>query len=104
MRDLNGICQQSQQNLDCGWLLQPTPLTEVPHRHQRRCHHQRQRKRVAPGLRELWHVLEVHAVDAGDQRGRQQGHAGHREDLDDLVLVDVDEADGGVHQIGRAHV
>jgi hypothetical protein len=42
--------------------------------------------------------LKVHAVHAGDQRGRQQRHAGHREDLDDLVLVDVDETDRGVHQ------
>ena len=43
-------------------------------------------------------ALEVHPVDAGDQRRRQHRDRSHREDLDDLVLVDVDETDGGVHQ------
>ena len=44
------------------------------------------------------HDVEVHAVDAGDHGGRQEHHRGDREDLDDLVLFDIDEALGGVHQ------
>ena len=79
-------------------LLQPTASAEIPHRHHRTGHHQAKRIRIAPGLRQLRHVLKVHAVQAGNERWRQQSHAGHREDLDDLVLVDVDETDGGVHQ------
>ena len=81
-----------------GKLLQPTPLTEVPHRHYRTGRHQHDGKGVAPSLAEFRHVLKVHAVDAGNQRRWQQSHARHREDLDDLVLVDVDETDRGVHQ------
>ena len=42
--------------------------------------------------------MKVHAVNAGDQCGWQQGHAGHRENFDDLVLIDIDEAHGGIHQ------
>ena len=42
--------------------------------------------------------MEIHAVDAGDEGRRQQGHRCHGEYLDDLVLVDVDEADRGIHQ------
>ncbi len=43
-------------------------------------------------------MFEVHAVNAGDQRGRQHGDGSDGKNLDDLVLVDVDEADGDVHQ------
>src|ERR1700712_4932002 len=79
-------------------LLQPSALPEIPERRDRAGHHQHDRKRVAEVPVELWQDLEVHAIDAGDQRRRQEGDRGHREDLDDLVLVDVDEADRGIHQ------
>jgi hypothetical protein len=47
---------------------------------------------------ELRHELEVHAVAAGDQRRRQEDGGDHREDLDDLVLLDVDHTERGVEQ------
>ena len=86
------------KNAAKGKLLQPTPFTEIPHRHDRTSRHQHDGKGIAPGLAEFWHVLEVHAVNARNQSGWQQSDAGHREDLDDLVLVDVDETDCRVHQ------
>jgi hypothetical protein len=43
-------------------------------------------------------VVEVHAVDRGDEGGRQEQHRQHREDLDDVILLDVDEAEGGIEQ------
>jgi hypothetical protein len=42
--------------------------------------------------------LKIHPVEACHQRWGQQRDARNREYLDDLVLVDVDETDGGVHQ------
>ena len=53
---------------------------------------------VAQAPVQLRHGLEVHAINAGDQGWWQQGHAGHRENFDDLVLVDIDKTDGGIHQ------
>ena len=41
-------------------------------------------------------VDEVHAVDAGDHGRGQEHDGGNRENLDDGVLVNVDEAKGGV--------
>ncbi len=77
---------------------QPAALAEVPHGPHRARHHQRDAVGVAIAPLQFRHELEVHPVHARDERGRQQRDARHREDLDDLVLVDVDEADRGVHQ------
>ena len=48
--------------------------------------------------RQQRHVFKVHAVDTGDNRGWKKDDSGDREDFDDLVLFDVDEALCGVHQ------
>ena len=74
--------------------LQPAAPPEIQHGQRRAGNHQKNALGVAVFPLQLGHVLEVHAIDAGDQRGRQQGHAGHGKELDDLVLIDVDEADG----------
>src|SRR5687768_15817398 len=72
--------------------LQPAALPEIPQGRDRAGDHQPERERVAVGPGQFREALEVHAVDRRDQGRRQDGGRGHREDLDDLVLVDVDEA------------
>jgi hypothetical protein len=80
------------------WLAQPPSLTEIQHWDDGRACHQDQGHGVAKLPLRFWHESKVHAVQAGNQRGRQQRNAGHREDFYNFVLVDVDEANGGVHQ------
>src|SRR5690349_8497763 len=63
-----------------------------------RNHHQRDRKRITVRPFQLGNVLEIHAVDRGDQGRRHHRHGGDGEYLDDVVLVDVDDADYGVLQ------
>src|SRR6266404_4318878 len=79
-------------------LRQPATPTEIPEWRDRGGHHQHDRKRITEVPLQLGQYLEVHAIDAGDQGRRQEGDAGNRENLDDLVLVDVDETDGRIHQ------
>src|SRR5476651_2271933 len=79
-------------------LFQPATVAEVQERRDGAADHQTPGPRITEGPFQLGHELEVHAVHAGDQGWRQKGHAGHREYLDDLVLVNVDETHGGVHQ------
>jgi hypothetical protein len=59
---------------------------------------QRQRIFVAPGPIQLRHVLEIHAVDADYQYRRNAYHRRDGQHLHDVVLVDVDDARGGVLQ------
>ena len=42
--------------------------------------------------------MKIHAVDGGEQCWWQEHHRCHREDLDDVVLLDVDHAEGRVQQ------
>jgi len=44
---------------------------------------------------------DVHAVDAGDEGRGHEEHAGDGEYLDDLILLDVDEAERGLQQEGH---
>src|SRR3546814_3083254 len=67
------------------------------------------RQRIAIGPGQLRHVLEVHAVNRGDEGRRQEGDGGDREDLDDGILLDGHHAEGCVEQEGdhlgeEAHV
>jgi hypothetical protein len=43
-------------------------------------------------------VLEVHAIETGDHRWRQQEHGDDREDLQDVVLIDAHHAEGGIQR------
>ena len=47
---------------------------------------------------QLGHDLEVHAIDRGEQGRRQEDHRHHREQLDDVVLLDGHEAEGRVEK------
>ena len=47
---------------------------------------------------QLRHILEVHAVDAGDQGRGYANHADHGHHLDDVALVDGDEAEHGIEE------
>nr|DAO23870.1 MAG TPA: hypothetical protein [Caudoviricetes sp.] len=58
--------------------------------------HQRNGEEVSVAPVHLGHDRKVHAVDAGDQGRGHEDHGGHREDLDDLILLDVDEPQRGV--------
>ena len=44
------------------------------------------------------HQLEVHSIDRCNKRRRQEDHGSDREDLDDGVLLDIDEAARGIKQ------
>ena len=57
--------------------LQPALAPEVDERCHHRQRHQGQRIRITQGPIQLGHGFEVHAVNAGDQGGRQQADAGH---------------------------
>src|SRR5204863_7698803 len=48
----------------------------------------------------LRHYREIHAVDRCDQGRRHQRHGHHREQLDDVVLLEVDDAEHGVEHEG----
>jgi hypothetical protein len=57
---------------------------------------------------EFGHALEIHPVNGGDQRRRQQHHGSDREAFDNLILLKIDhpkrcvqEEAGLVRQIGR---
>ena len=43
-------------------------------------------------------MREVHAINGGDKHRRQQRHRRHGEQAHNLVLVDVNKADGRDHQ------
>src|ERR1700722_9389829 len=51
-----------------------------------------------PTTSHLGHYLEIHAVDGGDHRRRHEDDPQHGEQLDDVVLREVDEAEGRVEQ------
>src|SRR3569832_2403744 len=77
---------------------QPAAALEVPVGAETALDHKTDGDRVAKGPVELWHAVKVHAVDARDERGRHEDHGRDGEYLDDLVLLDVDEAVDRVHQ------
>src|SRR3569833_3877697 len=77
---------------------QPAAALEVPVGAETTQDHEADGDRVAKGPGELWHAVKVHAVEARDERGRHEYHGRDGEDLDDLVLLDVDEAEDRVHQ------
>src|SRR5207253_7195008 len=53
---------------------------------------------VAPAPIEFRYSLEVHAVNARDQRGRHTHDRDDRQHLDDVVLLDIDQPQGRVEQ------
>src|SRR3974390_887116 len=55
-------------------------------------------ERITQAPVELRHVLEVHAPDAGQDGRRDADHRHDRPYLEELVLLDVDEAERGVEQ------
>src|SRR5262245_9457011 len=63
---------------------------------RRRDQHQHDGERIAQLPVELRHVLEIHAVDRGDQGRRHQHDGRDREYLDDVVLLDRDDAKQGI--------
>src|SRR5690349_16780133 len=58
--------------------------------------HHTQGRPEPPGLGGAGNMREIHAVDRADQRGRQQENGHDREDLEDVVLLDVDLPERGV--------
>src|SRR5919204_2517714 len=71
------ILQKMQSSGTGAGSLQPPGLAEPPIEEDADASHQQQRQRVADRPAELRHVLEVHAVDAGDhRRNRCDRHPG----------------------------
>ena len=64
-------------------------------------HHGPERRRVTPAPTQLRHVVEVHAVDAGDHRRYRDERRVGGQALGDLVLVDGDERQVDGHHRGR---
>ena len=48
---------------------------------------------------QLGHEIEVHTVHTGNQSRWQEYHIHHREDLDDLVLLDVNKTEESILQV-----
>ncbi len=78
--------------------LQPVFTLEVEIWRQAGQHHKDDRPRVAEAPVQLRHKFKVHPVAGRHQGWRQEHHRHHREDLDDAVLLDVDEAHRRLHQ------
>ena len=55
-------------------------------------------QRIAERPVQLGHDVEIHAVDRGDQRRRQEHARRDRENLDDVALLDVDHAERRIEQ------
>ena len=49
---------------------------------------------------QLRHQLEIHAVDRGNQGRRHQHHRHHRKQLDDVVLLEIDDAEHRIQHEG----
>ena len=60
-----------------------------------------QREGIAVEPLQFGHMLEIHPVDAGDQRRRHEHHREHREDLHDIILLEADQPERGVEQEGQ---
>src|SRR5690606_31866044 len=78
--------------------LQPAFAAEIQERQHCREHHHQERQRIAESPVELRHETEVHPVNGCDERRRQQHDRNHREQLDDLVLLDGDEPQRRIEQ------
>ena len=81
-----------------GQQLQPLLPAEKHIRAYRRASHQRDRQGIAPLPIKLRHLLEVHAVDRGNEGRRHEDDREDREELDDLILKEVDAAKRRVQQ------
>src|SRR5262249_6323687 len=57
--------------------------------------HQHDRERIAVGPFEFRDRLEIHAIDRGDERRRHEHDCGDGKDLDDVVLLQTDDAEHG---------
>ena len=79
---------------------EPAASLEEQVGHRRGQDHEPQRERIAQRPTQLRHELEVHAIDRSDQGRRQEHHGGYREDLDDLVLLEVDQPERRIEQEG----
>src|SRR5208337_1897472 len=78
--------------------LKPSPALEEIIGQNCRGDHQPNSPKIAERPLEFRHVFEVHAVDRRDKRRWQEDDGRDGEDLDDLVLLQVDEAERGVEQ------
>src|SRR5262249_18106674 len=85
-------------------LLYPILPFEPNQRQKGGNHHHGQRVGIAPGPIIFRHVLEIHAVHADDQHRRYADDRSDGENLHHLILIDVDDAAGGVLQkLDAAH-
>src|SRR3546814_9062123 len=71
--------------------LEPAAPLEIEIGQHRRDHHETDRQRIAIGPGQLRHVLEVHAVNRGDEGRRQEGDGGrseeHTSELQSLMRI-----------------
>src|SRR5580692_12610424 len=96
-RDLRGFCEMRRAKLLTRRSQPFLPSEEQVGQHSS-TDHENQRRRITPSPLELRHDLEIHAVDRGDDRRRHEDDRQHREQLDDVVLREVDEAESRVEQ------
>src|SRR5262245_49550145 len=62
--------------------------------------HQENRKRITELPVKFRHTLEIHAIDRRHQSWRHEYDCGNRKDLDDIVLLDGDDAKHRIEQEG----
>ena len=84
-----------------GSLTASLALLEHDVEHDHHAEHARERERIAERPVELGHVLEVHAVDAGDQRRAEEDGAPRRDLLHDVVQAVRDHREVGLEQAGE---
>lgn len=84
-------CRRNQCSNSCS--SKPAAILEEKIGQDRRQNHEAEGEGIAQKLFELRHVLEIHAVDGRDERGRKKDDGSHREYLDDSVLFDIDHAE-----------
>src|SRR4030095_4531442 len=72
---------------------EPSFPLEKQEGNDRRNQHQAHGCGESPGVMQPGHFREIHAENRADHGRRQQENRDHREDLEDVVLVDIDEAE-----------
>src|SRR5215469_6094059 len=76
----------------------PSAALEPQDRQNRAGEDQRETKLIAVTPAQLGHVVKVHAVHARDQRRWNSDDGDHRQHLEDVILICVDEAQNGIEQ------
>jgi hypothetical protein len=77
-------------------------LFEVNQKSAHRRNHQEKGKRITPFPVQFGQYAEVHAVNAGDQRGRHEYYRYDGEDFNDFILLNINQTKESILKIIQA--